>query len=158
MWDDGLRINVAMMLDSEFAHVSFGRVVEDWPEALRGVVPEGLPYSAWQLVEHLRIAQWDILEYARNPKHVSPPFPGGYWPEEAAPPTAGAWDASIAAFEAERVEMIALVKDPNVDLQRPLEQDPKHSVLREALLLADHNAYHVGQLIVLRRLLGAWED
>jgi hypothetical protein len=108
-------------------------------------------------VEHMRIAQWDILEFSRNPKHVSPEFPEGYWPSSDAPPDANAWRRSIAGFHADLGALQNLVKDSKSDLFRPFPHGDGQTLLREALLVADHNAYHVGQLVILRRLLGAWK-
>ena len=110
------------------------------------------------LLEHMRIAQWDILEFSRNAKHVSPEFPSGYWPKENAPPTGKSWDDSTMAFRNDLKEMESLVKDPKTNLYAPFKWGDGQTVLREALLVADHNAYHLGQLVTLRRLLGAWNE
>jgi hypothetical protein len=106
----------------------------------------------------MRLAQWDILEFSRNPKHVSPEFPDGYWPKGDAPPDAGAWDETIAAFRADLKAMMELVADPRADLFAPIPHGQGQTILREALLIADHNSYHLGQLITVRRLLGAWRE
>jgi hypothetical protein len=137
------------------AHLPFERAVADVPEHLRGVAPEGAGSSLWQQLEHLRIAQWDILEFSRDPGHVSPEFPGGYWPDSVAPP-AGAWQRSVDAFLADRDAMIALIRDPQADLCRRIPHGTGQTLLREALVLAAHNSYHVGQIVLLRRLLGCW--
>lgn len=152
-----LRAHVLELLDGGHAHVGFERAIEGWPEELQGTAAEGLPYTAWQLLEHLRIAQRDILDYSHDPDHASPPWPEGYWPPSSEPPDPAAWQASVAAFEADLDAMKALVADPERDLLAPFPWSEKgHTLLREALLLADHNAYHVGQLVALRRLLGVW--
>jgi hypothetical protein len=104
----------------------------------------------------MRIAQWDILEFSRNPKHVSPSFPDGYWPEGDAPPTEAAWDRSLARFRSDLKEMQDLVANPSTDLFARIPHGEGQTILREALLVADHNAYHLGQLVMLRRVLGAW--
>ena len=130
----------------------------DLPAKLRGVKPKGTPYTAWQLVEHMRIAQWDILEFSRDPKHVSPAWPEGYWPKSDAPPTPAAWNNSLRKFRADAKAMEKLVADKTTDLFRKIPHGTGQTVLREALLVADHNAYHIGQLVLLRRLLGAWKD
>jgi hypothetical protein len=132
--------------------------VADLPPELRGVRAPGTPHTAWRLVEHLRIAQWDILEFSRNPKHVSPDWPAGYWPAGDAPPDPGAWDRSVAAFRADLAAMQALVADAGTDLFTRLPHGTGQTVLREALLVVDHNAYHLGQIVLLRRTLGAWPD
>ena len=117
---------------------------------------DGLAHSGWQLLEHLRIAQWDILEFSRNVKHVSPKFPEGYWPKSAAPADESAWDKSIATFESGLREMIKLVKNPRTDLFAKIAHGDGQTILREALVLADHNSYHLAQLVDLRRALGVW--
>jgi hypothetical protein len=151
-----LREHLLYLLRSGGAHVDFEAAVADLPPDLRGGKVAGLPHTPWRLLEHLRIAQWDILEFCRNPRHASPTFPEGYWPKGDAPPDDVAWNRSVAAFRADLRAMQALVADPATDLFAPLPHGKGQTVLREALLVADHNAYHLGQLIVVRRLLGAW--
>ena len=153
-----LREHLLYLLRGGGAHLDFDKAVAGLPPELRGVRPAGLPHSPWRLLEHLRIAQWDILEFSRNPRHVSPPFPEGYWPQGDAPPDAAAWDRSVAAFRADLKAMQDLVADPANDLFTPIPHGQGQTTLREALLVADHNAYHLGQLVVLRRLLGAWRE
>jgi DinB superfamily len=154
---DKLRKQIADVLDWHEAHQTFEATVADFPVALRGVRPAGLPHSAWELLEHMRIAQWDMLEFSRDPKHVSPEFPVGYWPASVAPPSAKAWDESVLRFLADREELRKLVLDPAGDLVAPFAHGSGQTLLREALLTADHNSHHVGQLIQVRRLLGAWK-
>ena len=156
--DRAIRDQLIRMLGWGDARPDFDRAIDGLPEALRGARPEGLPSSPWRLLEHLRICQWDILEFSRDPAHVSPEFPGGYWPEGDAPPDPDAWDHSIAAFRADLEAMRGLVADPAHDLLAPFPHGQGQTLLREALLLADHNAYHIGQLVIVRRLLGAWGD
>jgi hypothetical protein len=156
--DQSLREHLLYLLRGGGAHLSFDQAVAGLPARLRGVRPRGLPHSPWRLVEHMRIAQWDILEFCRNPEHVSPKFPEGYWPEGDASPTARAWTKSIAAFRTDLEAMQALVTDPATDLFARIPHGAGQTILREALLMADHNAYHLGQLVVVRRLLGAWKD
>jgi hypothetical protein len=157
--DRQLREHVVNLLQSRGAHLDFDQAIEGLPAPLRGVKPAGIPHSPWRLLEHLRICQWDILEYSRNPHHVSPGFPDGYWPQEDAPPTDAAWEQSIQAFRNDLQAMQDLVRDPQVDLLAQIPHgQPGHTLLRGALLLADHNAYHLGQLVVVRRALGAWQD
>ena len=152
-----LREHLLYLLRGGGAHLDFEKAVADLPPELRGVRPAGLPHSPWRLLEHMRIAQWDILEFSRDPRHVSPPFPDGYWPQGDAPPDSAAWDHSVAAFRVDLRAMEALVADPATDLFTPLPHGQGQTLLREAMLLADHNAYHLGQLVVVRRLLGAWK-
>lgn len=156
--DQALRKHLLWLLRGGHAHVHFDRAVAGLPVKLRGKKPAGLPYSPWQLVEHLRIAQWDILEFSRNPKHVSPTWPQGYWPKGDAPPTASAWRNSIAAFLGDMRAMQRLVANPATELLARIPHGDGQTVLKEALLVADHNAYHIGQLIVVRRLLRVWAD
>jgi uncharacterized damage-inducible protein DinB len=153
-----LREHLLYLLKGGGAHLNFDKAIADLPAELRGAKPPGVPHTPWRLLEHLRIAQWDILEFTRNPRHVSPPWPEGYWPDGDAPPDDGAWDQSAAAFRADLRAMQDLVTDPATDLFTPLPHGEGQTALREALLVADHNAYHLGQLVVVRRLLGAWEE
>jgi hypothetical protein len=153
-----LREHLLYLLRGGGAHLDFDKAVAGLPAGLRGAKPPGQPHTPWRLLEHMRLAQWDILEFSRNPAHVSPPFPDGYWPEGDAPPDEDAWDRSVAAFRADLKAMQDLVTDPRADLFAPLPHGEGHTLLREALLVADHNAYHLGQLVLLRRLLGAWPD
>jgi len=138
------------------AYADVHHILAELPEGQRGVKPAGAPHTAWQLLEHLRIAQWDILEFSRDPKHVSPQFPEGYWPVSETPPSADAWDKSVAAVERDLSEMKKSLNNPKTDLFAPIKHGTGQTILREALLVADHNAYHLGQMVLLRRLLGAW--
>jgi hypothetical protein len=156
--DQSLRRHLIGLLDGGNAHATFDAAVAGLPAGLRGSRAHGIPHTPWRLLEHLRIAQWDILEFSRNAKHVSPDWPGGYWPKEDAPADSGAWQASIDRFQADLEAMKALVLDPAVELFAKIPHGDGQTVLREALLVADHNAYHIGQLIVVRRALGAWKD
>lgn len=156
--DTTLREHLTYLLSGGGAHLNFEQAIADLPEDLRGASVAGTSHTAWRLLEHLRICQWDILEFSRNPKHVSPEFPAGYWPESTTPPNAAAWNESVESFRADLEAMIALVNDPATDLYSPLPHGDGQTILREALLVADHNAYHLGQLVFLRRCLGAWED
>ena len=152
-----LRTHLLDLLRGGGAHLHFDKAVADLPAGLRAR-PAGVPHTPWRLVEHMRIAQWDILEFCRNPKHVSPSFPEGYWPQGDAPPDADAWDRTLAAFRADLQAMQDLVADPATDLFAPILHGEGQTVLREALLVADHNAYHLGELVVVRRMLGAWTE
>jgi len=154
--DRVLREHLVYLLKGGGAHVHFTDAVEGFPEAKRGAFIAGLPHTGWQLLEHARIAQWDILEFSRNPKHVSPGFPEGYWPKTPGPPEPAAWDKSVEQFERDLQELIGLVKDPKTDLYAKIPHGDDQTILHEALLVADHNAYHLGQLVDLRRALGEW--
>ena len=153
---DPLRKHLIELLDGGQAHLDFEAAIADLPVAARGAKPAGLPHTPWRLLEHMRIAQWDILRFSIDPQHVSPEFPAGYWPEGDAPPDPDAWDRTVAAFRADLCAMKDLVTDPKTDLFAPIPHGQGQTILREALLVADHNAYHLGQLVTVRRLLGAW--
>jgi hypothetical protein len=156
--DRALRQHLLDLLRGGNAHLNFDEALTGLPPQLRGVKPPGLPYSPWRLLEHMRIAQWDILEFSRNPKHASPEFPAGYWPETDAPPDDKAWQRSIRQFRADLKAMQDLVEDPGTDLFAPVPHGEGQTILREVLLVADHNSYHLGQMVTVRRLLGAWES
>jgi hypothetical protein len=155
---DRLREHLLELLGPGGAHVSFDKAVADLPAKLRGARPPNIPHSPWRLLEHMRIAQEDILRFTQDARHESPPWPEGYWPDGDAPPNAKAWDRTLKAYRADRKAMIGIVKDPATDLLAPLPHGTDQTVAREAMLLADHTAYHVGQLIIVRRALGAWEE
>jgi hypothetical protein len=156
--DGVLREQLVALLKGGGAHVHFMDAIEGFPEAKRGTFVEGLPHTGWQLMEHVRIAQWDILQFSRDAKHVSPGFPEGYWPKTPVPPDEAAWAKSVEGFQHDLQEMIKLVKNPKTDLFAAIPHGDGQTILREALLLADHNAYHLGQLVDLRRALGAWPE
>jgi hypothetical protein len=156
--EQALRDHLLYLLRSGGAHLDFEKAIADLPAALRGGKPAGQPHTPWRLVEHMRIAQWDILEFSRNPKHVSPKFPEGYWPKGDAPADEAAWDRSVAAFRADLRAMQDLVANPATDLFATIPHGEGQTILREALLIADHNAYHLGQLVIVRRLLGCWPE
>lgn len=153
-----LRTHLIELLDGGHAHATFDRAADGLPVGLRGSKIAGYEQTPWRLVEHLRIAQSDILRFCVDPSHVSPSWPEGYWPEGDAPPDDLAWDRTLAASRADLAAVRRLVMDPSTDLFAPLPHGSGQTVLREALLVADHNAYHVGQLVALRRALGAWPE
>jgi len=154
--DKSLREHLIYLLSGGGAHARFEDVVKGLPEKLRGLKPAGLPHSAWMLLEHMRLAQWDILEFSRNAKHVSSPWPEGYWPKSEAPPSPGAWDKSVRQFRRDSKTMQELVANPRTELYARIPWSDGQTILREALLVADHNAYHLGQLVDLRRILSSW--
>ncbi|OLC02674.1 MAG: ABC transporter [Gemmatimonadetes bacterium 13_1_40CM_4_69_8] len=153
-----LRDHVRELLRGGHAHLVFKDAIADWPVALRGAKPAGQPFTPWRLLEHIRISQWDIVEFTQSAKHVSPEWPAGYWPPGDAPPDAVAWDKSVAQVERDLRAMEGLVTDAKMDLFGRIPHGTGQTVLREALLLADHNSYHVGQLVLLRRLLGLYRE
>ena len=154
--DASLREHLVKLLDWKDAHATFDAAVEGVPQADRGVVPEGASHSLWQLVEHLRLAQRDILDFCVNPAYEEPDWPDDYWPRDPAPPSAGAWDESLAGYREDRDRLIALAKDTSLDLHQRIAHGTGQTVLREILLVADHNAYHIGQIVLVRRLIGSW--
>ena len=148
-----LRTHLDNLLQMKGAHLTFREAVGDFPTELRGKKLRGAPHTPWQLLEHIRIAQEDILDFSRNPKYVGRKFPEGYWPATAAPPSEDAWDKSVAQFEKDMKAMRKLVADGDLFAKFPHGQG--QTLLREALLVADHNAYPLGQLVFLRKMLGA---
>lgn len=153
--DKNLREHILYLLSGGGAHLNVEEVFGGIPVKLRGERIPGAPHTAWQLLEHMRIAQWDILEFSRNPKHVSPEFPEGYWPPAEAPVHREAWRRSVDAFRSDLEAMRQLVADSSTDLFAPIPHGDGQTILREALLIADHNSYHLGQFVLLRRLLKA---
>ncbi len=148
---------LAEALNGKNAHASVEEAVENVPEGLMGLVPEGLPYSIWQLVEHIRITQSDILEFSRNQDHVSPPWPEGYWPKEKAPGHATDWKRSVDGIVADRKAFIDLLRKAGEKIDEPFPWGDGQSLFREAVLIIDHTSYHTGEIIVLRRLLKDWK-
>ena len=156
MSDGALRAYLRDLLNWRSAHVHFDAAVGGIPADARGVQPADLPYSLWQLVEHLRFAQHDILEFCINPGYQQPHWPDDYWPASIAPPSEEAWDESLARFRDDREALMRLADDPARDLFARIPHGTGQTYLRELLLVADHNAYHVGQIVLVRRLLGVW--
>jgi hypothetical protein len=154
--DAALREHLVNLLTQGQAHATFDDAVKGLAPELRGKVPNGAEHSPWQLLEHLRIAQWDILEFSRNSNHESPKWPEGYWPKEKAPTDDKAWDKSVRAFKHDLKQMVELVQDQKTDLFANIPHGDGQTILRETLLIADHNPYHIGQLVLVRRLLSAW--
>jgi hypothetical protein len=156
--DHSLRQHLIELLKGGGAHATFDQAVAGIPVKLRGHQPSGYPHSPWMLLEHLRIAQHDILEFSRNKKHVSPKWPEGYWPRQPEPPTSAAWNASVKSFRQDLQTMQKQLANPKTDLYARIPWGDGQTILREALLVADHNAYHLAQLVVVSRLLGAWPE
>ena len=151
-----IRLHVARLLDWEDAHAGFDRAVEGLPATLRGTAPPGLPYSPWQLVEHIRITQADILEFCVAPHYEEKEWPKDYWPSSSAPASPAAWEKSLEGYRRDRDALIVLARDESIDLESRVPNGTGQTYLRELLLVADHTAYHVGELVIARRLLGAW--
>jgi hypothetical protein len=148
-----LREQLAQAMRGDQSHLDFDSATNDLSVELAGLKPKGAPHTAWQLLEHMRIAQHDILEFSRDPNHKSPKWPEGYWPTTEAPPNKQAWDLSIATFRKEAQEMEGLISDPKQDLFKPIEGGTGQTLLREALVAAAHNSYHLGQLVFLKKML-----
>ena len=157
MNEESLRKHLVDVLSGHGAHIDWKGTFAGVPPKMRGVRPRGLPYSLWELLEHMRIAQWDILEFSRDAKHASPEWPAGYWPATQAPPTASAWDKSLKSFEKDLAAMKKLVSNPKTDIFAKIPHGTGQTILREAILVADHNSYHLGQALSVRRILGIWK-
>ncbi len=155
--NDILREHLIKLLDWQDAHASFDTAAEGIPPQLHGVRPEGLPYSPWELLEHMRLTQKDILNFCRNQDYKAPKWPDEYWPKNSAPSTPNDWQQSVTAFRADRQSLQSLTVDPNLDLYAEIPHGEGQTYLREVLLVADHSAYHVGELVAVRRLLGVWK-
>ena len=153
-----LREKLAEVLSWGEAHADWKKALANVDPAKRGVRPQGAPHSLWELLEHTRIAQWDILEFTRDADHKSPEWPSGYWPKAPAPPDAGAWDTSVKELFSDMKEMQKVVNDPKVSLDGKLAHGSGQTLLRQILLLADHSAYHLGEFVLTRRILGDWKE
>lgn len=154
--DKALRQHLQKLLDWQDAHASFDSAIEGIPEKLRGVKPEGMPYTLWQLLEHIRLCQLDILEFCRNPNYKEPNFPDDLWPQKSEPSNSESWNKSVAGFRKDRDDLKQLASDSTIDLFAKIPHGSGQTYLRELLLVADHNAYHVADLVAVRRLLGIW--
>jgi uncharacterized damage-inducible protein DinB len=148
-----LRSQLITALSGRESHIDFDSAVNDFPAQLRGAKPPGAPHTAWQLLEHMRIAQHDILEFSKDPNHQSPAWPDGYWPKTDAPPDAKAWDSSVQAFKRDFRELEKLAGDAHIDLYKPFAHGTGQNLLREILLVTTHNSYHIGQLVFLKKQL-----
>lgn len=155
--EKALRQHLLYLLKGGGAHAGFDTAVQGLPVALQGKRPAGAEHSPWEILEHMRLAQRDILEFSRNPKHTSPEWPTGYWPKTPSPPNKIAWSKSVKAFRSDLQAMCRLVNRESTDLFEPIPHGDGQTILREALLIADHNAYHLGEMVLVRRLLGAWK-
>jgi DinB superfamily len=153
--DRALREQLLYLLRGGGAHIKFEEVVKDFPAELINKKAEGVPYTPWHLLEHMRIAQWDILEFSRSASHVSPEWPEGYWPDKGREASADDWQRSVEAFRADLRAIEELVEDPATDLYARISHGEGQTILREVLLVADHNAYHLGALVTLRHTLEA---
>jgi hypothetical protein len=155
--DKELRNHLVNLLQGGDAHADFERVIKDFPRELRGKKIRVAEHTAWELLEHLRIAQWDILDFSRNPQYKAREFPKEYWPDSFAPPKFNSWNLSVKAFQDDLKAMCDLVANEKTDLFTKIPHGEGQTILREALVLADHNSYHLGQMVLLRRILGDWK-
>jgi hypothetical protein len=153
-----VRDHLRRFLDAHEAHADLRTALKGLPAKCRGTRPKGCPHSPWELLEHMRIATHDILEFSRDARHISPDWPSGYWPKTPAPPSPAAWEKSVKALEQDLEEVGKLVADPKTELLARIPHGSGQTVFREAMLIADHNAYHLGQLVLVRRLLGCWPE
>ena len=154
--DDLLRQQLTAFLHEGHAHATIEQVLDGFPRDRAGVRPPGMSHSGWELLEHMRIAQNDILRFSQSADYVSPKFPEGYWPSTPAPGGKKDWDQAVRSFYQDRTEFEAMIRDPQQDLNRPFPWGDGQTLLREALLIIDHNAYHLGQLLLVRSALGEW--
>ena len=154
--DQVLREQLLELLREGDAHMSFDEVIADFPHDHMNAHPPHVPYTPCHLLEHLRITQWDILEFIRNPAHISPAWPKGYWPDSDQQTDTSGWNITITAFQQDLQALQTLVADPMTDLTAPLPHQPTYTILREILLVADHNAYHIGEFAILRQVMGTW--
>jgi hypothetical protein len=152
-----LRQHLLELLAGGSAHATFDDIIKDLPPKIQGERPTNYPHSPWMILEHLRIAQEDILDFSINPKYKARKWPDEYWPQAPAPPNSSAWEKSVSEFRRDLKEMQALVANPKTDLFAKIPWGEEQTILREAMLVADHNSYHLGQLLDLRRLLGDWK-
>lgn len=153
---DRLREHLVDQLTGEHAHIGLDRAVEGIGIKFLGQRPDSLPYSIWELAEHIRIAQNDILNFCVDPDYKSPDWPDGYWPKEQAPSDAAEWEQTLEAIREDRQSMVGLVEDPDIDLFEPFSHGDGQTLFREAVLIIDHTSYHTGQIVTVRRLLGIW--
>lgn len=154
MNEEVLRRQLLAQLHGGQAYIPIEKALREFPASLAGRKPQDVSHTPWELLEHMRIAQWDIWQFTVNPDHVTPPWPDEHWPSTASPATDSQWHASVARFLGELDEVKKLAQDPQVDLFAPIPHGTGQTTLREILLVADHNAYHLGQLMLLRRALG----
>lgn len=154
--DQVVREQLLALLQGGNAHMSFEQAIVDFPAGQFNVKPANVPYTPWHILEHMRLAQWDILEFIHNPNHVSPPWPAGYWPSPTEEADRERWEETISQFQADLEAFCALVADVGTDLYRPIPHAPDYTIFREILVVADHNSYHIGEFAVLRQVMATW--
>ncbi len=151
-----LRDEIAQLLRGQSTFRLFEHIVRDFPPAAMNQRPPNVPYTPWALLEHIRVAQWDILEYIRNPEYVAPHWPDEYWPPPDQQADEAMWQRSVAGFQADRSALEQILLDPSVDLTAPLPHAPEHTIIREIRLAAGHSAFHLGEFAILRQVMGTW--
>jgi len=154
--DEVLREQLTALLQGGNAHMTFAQAIADFPPEYHNLHPSNVEYSFWHLLEHIRIAQWDILRFIVDPGHTSPDWPRGYWPPPTTQATETEWDETVSSFEQDMTQLLAIVHDPATDFHGQIAHAPGYTILREILLVADHNAYHIGEFGILRQIVGAW--
>ena len=154
--DTAIRDNLVWLLEGGHAHAKFDEVAGGFPSDRAGIRPKGASHSAWEILEHMRIAQNDILRFTLSADYVSPDWPEGYWPANPAPEEKDGWSRSVRDFQKDLEEFVSLIRDPARDIYKKFPWGTGQTLLREALLIADHNSYHLGELVLVRRLLGIW--
>jgi hypothetical protein len=155
--DQVVREQLLALLIGGNAHMNFEQAVADFPAEHFNTRPVNVTYTPWHILEHLRIAQWDILEFIRNPAHVSPEWPKEYWPDQAKAADQNQWDETISLFLFNLGSLRDIVKDPDIDLYAPIPHAPDYTIFREILVVSDHNAYHIGEFTILRQVMGTWQ-
>jgi hypothetical protein len=154
--DDVVREQVLQLLKGGNAHLPLDKLIDEFPPGAFNEPPPNVPYSPWHLLEHIRIAQWDILEFIRNPDHVSPEWPAGYWPPKAERADVARWQETVQALRSDMAELQAIVQDPTTDFYADLPHAEGYTILREMLVVADHNSHHLGEFAILRQVMGTW--
>jgi hypothetical protein len=154
--DPVVREQLLALLRGGNAHMSFDQAIADFPVEQFNVKPANVLYTPWHILEHVRLAQWDILEFIRNPNHISPPWPAGYWPHPAEEADSERWEQTIHQFRADLAALCELVTDASTNLYRPIPHAPSYTIFREILVVADHNSYHIGEFAVLRQVMATW--
>ena len=154
--DQVVRQQLLALLNGGNAHMTFEQAVADFPAEHFNTRPDNVAYTPWHILEHLRIAQWDILEFIRDPDHVSPEWPKGYWPDPAEDSDQNQWKETVSAFLSNLGSLRYIVKDPDIDLYAPIPHAPNYTIFREILVVSDHNAYHIGEFAILRQFMSTW--
>lgn len=154
--DQVVRQQLLALLNGGNAHMTFEQAVADFPDEHFNTRPLNIPYTPWHILEHLRIAQWDILDFIRNPDYITPEWPKEYWPDSEATAHQEQWDKTINSFLENLQSLRDIVSDPETDLYGPIPHAPDYNIFREMLVVSDHNAYHIGEFAILRQVMSTW--